>query len=55
MNNSIFVNTNSAKLYIDSDDSHNVHAIFSTRKFNQDFNLSVIEQMNHEYTLETDL
>ncbi len=55
MNNSVFVNANSAKLYIDSDDSCNVHAVFSTRKFGQGFNLSVIEQINHEYTLETDL
>jgi len=55
MNNSVFVDVISAKLYIDSDDSRNVHAVFSTRKFNQGFNLSVIEQMNHEYTFEINL
>ena len=55
MNNNIFVDANSAKLYIDSDDSCNVHAVFFTRKFDQDFNLSIIEQMNHEYTFKTDL
>ncbi len=54
INNSVFVDANSAKIYIDSDDSCNVHAVFSTRKFGQDFNLSVIEQMNHEYTFVID-